>query len=73
MDVPAWLDEAYTRADRDNRAELLSVALATEMCDTLLEEGVQALHFYTLNRPHLTRDICHALGITPPSDLRKGA
>ena len=73
MDVPAWLDEAYTRADRDNRAELLSVALATEICDTLLEEGVQALHFYTLNRPHLTRDICHALGITPQSDLRKVA
>ena len=28
------------------------------------------LHFYTLNRPELTRDICHALGVTPQVELR---
>ena len=71
--IPKWLDEAYTRAERDDRFELLSVALATAMCDTLICEGVHRLHFYTLNRPHLTRDICHALGITPRMDLRKVA
>ncbi|GHC49382.1 methylenetetrahydrofolate reductase [NAD(P)H] [Neogemmobacter tilapiae] len=63
--VPAWVEEAYTAAIRDGREELLSVALCTELCDTLLGEGVEDLHFYTLNRPNLTRDVCHALGVTP--------
>ena len=49
----------------DGREELLSVALCTELCDTLIGEGVEDLHFYTLNRPNLTRDVCHALGVTP--------
>lgn len=71
--VPQWLDEAYTVAKRDGREELLSVALCTELCDTLLSEGVEDLHFYTLNRPHLTRDVCHALGITPEVALEKVA
>jgi methylenetetrahydrofolate reductase (NADPH) len=71
--VPAWLDEAFTAAKRDGREDLLSTALATEMCDTLISEGVQDLHFYTLNRPHLTRDVCHALGITQEVALEKVA
>lgn len=71
--VPQWLDDAYVAAHRDGREELLSVALATELCDTLLAEGVEDLHFYTLNRPHLTRDVCHALGITPEVALEKVA
>ena len=71
--VPAWLDEAYAAAARDGREELLSVALCAELCDTLIGEGVEDLHFYTLNRPHLTRDVCHALGVTPEVALEKVA
>ncbi len=71
--VPQWLDDAFAVAKRDGREELLSVALCTELCDTLLSEGVEDLHFYTLNRPHLTRDVCHALGITPEVALEKVA
>jgi methylenetetrahydrofolate reductase (NADPH) len=71
--IPHWLDEAYAAATRDGREELLSTALCTELCDTLLTEGVQDLHFYTLNRPHLSRDVCHALGITPEVALEKVA
>jgi methylenetetrahydrofolate reductase (NADPH) len=26
---------------------------------------VEDLHFYTLNRPHLTREVCRALGVVP--------
>lgn len=62
--VPAELDAAFAAAKRDDREELLSTALCTELCSDLLEEGVEDLHFYTLNKPHLTRDICHALGVT---------
>ncbi len=71
--VPAWLDEAYEKATRDGREELLSTALCTELCDRLISEGVCALHFYTLNRPTLTRDVCHALGVTAPVSLQNVA
>ncbi|MFA5537711.1 MAG: methylenetetrahydrofolate reductase [NAD(P)H] [Gemmobacter sp.] len=71
--IPGWLDEAFATAKRDGREELLAVALCTELCDTLIGEGVEDLHFYTLNRPHLTRDICHALGVTPEVALENVA
>lgn len=67
--VPAWLDEAYRAAERDDRTELLSTTLCTELCSTLIDEGVDALHFYTLNRPELTRDVCRALGVTQKNAL----
>jgi methylenetetrahydrofolate reductase (NADPH) len=71
--IPAWLDEAFAAAKRDGREELLATALCTELCDTLLAEGVNDLHFYTLNRPHLTRQVCHALGLTPQIILQNVA
>ena len=71
--VPAWLDEAFEKAQRDDRAELLSTALCTELCSDLIEGGVRRLHFYTLNRPELTRDVCHALGVMPKARLQNVA
>ncbi|MGO4851580.1 methylenetetrahydrofolate reductase [NAD(P)H] [Phaeovulum sp. W22_SRMD_FR3] len=71
--VPAWVEEAFTAAKRDGREELLATALCTELCDTLIQGGVEDLHFYTLNRPGLTRDVCHALGVTPDAVLEKVA
>ncbi|MCV6584324.1 MAG: methylenetetrahydrofolate reductase [NAD(P)H] [Marinibacterium sp.] len=71
--VPAWLDQAFDKAIRDGRQDLLSTALCTELCSTLLDEGVDKLHFYTLNRPELTRDVCHALGIVPRASLQNVA
>jgi methylenetetrahydrofolate reductase (NADPH) len=68
--IPAWVDDAFDTAIRDNRQDLLATALATELCSDLIEEGVEDLHFYTLNRPELTRDVCHALGVTPRVALR---
>ncbi len=71
--VPQWLDDAFEKATRDGREELLATALCTEMCDRLVREGVEDLHFYTLNRAHLARDVCHALGIVPQVALEKVA
>ena len=68
--IPAWLDDAFDKALRDNRHDLLATALCTELCSDLIEGGVEDLHFYTLNRPDLTRDVCHALGVTPRVVLR---
>ena len=71
--VPAWLDDAFAAAKRDGREELLATVLATELCSELIVGGVEHLHFYTLNRPHLTREVCHALGVTPQVALEKVA
>ena len=49
----------------------LAADLVAAMCRRLAEAGVPELHFYTLNRPDLTRDICHALGITAAVKLEK--
>lgn len=68
--IPAWLDDAFLKATRDGRQDLLATAVATELCSDLLEGGVDHLHFYTLNHPDLTRDVCHALGVTPKVTLR---
>ncbi len=71
--VPQKLDEAFTRAIADCREELYALAQCTALCDRLIEGGVDALHFYTLNRPGLTREVVRALGIQPPVALEKVA
>ncbi len=71
--VPPRLDEAFTMAVRDGREDLLALTQCTGLCDRLIQGGAEDLHFYTLNRPHLTRDVCHALGLTPEVALEKVA
>jgi methylenetetrahydrofolate reductase (NADPH) len=71
--IPPEVDAAYDKALRDGREADLSVALCTELCSDLMDGGVEDLHFYTLNKPHLTRDICHALGVTQDATLEKVA
>jgi len=71
--VPAWVDEAFEKALRDGREDLLATALCTELCSDLIDGGVDKLHFYTLNRPELTRDVCHALGVAPKAQLQNVA
>ncbi len=63
--VPARLDEGFAMAIRDGREELLALTHCTALCDRLIQGGVQDLHFYTLNRPHLTREVVRALGLAP--------
>lgn len=71
--VPGALDEAFRLAARDGREELLALTQCTGLCTRLIEGGVEDLHFYTLNRPHLTREVVRALGITPEVALEKVA
>ncbi|MFY0692263.1 MAG: methylenetetrahydrofolate reductase [NAD(P)H] [Paracoccaceae bacterium] len=71
--IPAWLEDSFATAIRDDRHDLLSIALATELCDDLLQSGVEDLHFYTLNKPDMTRDICAALGVSPRVELAEVA
>lgn len=71
--IPQVIHDAFENATRDSTTELLATAVASELCDDLLQGGVEHLHFYTLNRPELTRDVCHALGVTPKVRLQNVA
>ena len=68
--IPHWVGEAFEKALRDGREDLLATAICAELCSDLIDGGVDRLHFYTMNRPELTRDVCHALGVTPRAQLR---
>ena len=71
--IPAWVVDAFEKAERDGREDLLATAICAELCSDLIDGGVDTLHFYTLNRPELTRDVCHALGVTPKLNLKNVA
>ena len=75
--VPQRLDEAFAMAARANplekREELLALTQCTVLCDRLISGGVADLHFYTLNRPALTREVVRALGLAPEPALEKVA
>ncbi|TDK49678.1 methylenetetrahydrofolate reductase [NAD(P)H] [Antarcticimicrobium luteum] len=71
--IPQWVEDAFEKATRDGREDLLATAICTELSSELIEGGVERLHFYTMNRPELTRDVCHALGVTPKVSLENVA
>lgn len=77
--VPDELHELFGKAaERDDAAEahrLLATSLCVEQCDDLLTRGgCDHLHFYTLNTPDLTFNVCRALGVEPaPVSLAQSA
>lgn len=63
--VPDWMHDAFGNATSEVDKELLARSICAEQCDDLRAEGVGHLHFYTLNNPDLTYDVCRALGVEP--------
>jgi methylenetetrahydrofolate reductase (NADPH) len=66
--VPPALVERleHARARGGNEAvRVEGIAAATELCYELLTAGAPGLHFYTMNRANITREICHAIDGTP--------
>ena len=61
---PAKLLRALDRAKSNTEAvERVGIHYAAEQCAGLLNEGVNGIHFYTLNKSHATREIYHSLGL----------
>ncbi|MEO9515588.1 MAG: methylenetetrahydrofolate reductase [Paracoccaceae bacterium] len=67
------LAQSFERASRDERGDLFALVHATELCDTLMTEGVERLHFYTLNRAKLTRKVCRVLDLGTETNVRNVA
>lgn len=64
--IPAWLSERFAGLDEDPETRgQVAASLAVSLCERLLAEGVEAFHFYTLNRSTLTLAVCRALGVQP--------
>lgn len=72
--LPADLADRV-RAAAGDPAEVrrVGVAAATELCRDLLDEGVDGLHFLTLNRSTATREVFAALGLRRPAVARATA
>lgn len=66
---PAKLVRALARANNCPQAvERVGIHYAAEQCAGLLDEGVDGIHFYTLNKSHATREIYHSLGLPAGSE-----
>jgi methylenetetrahydrofolate reductase (NADPH) len=61
--VPAWVSERMEAAGEPQAVRRVGIELATELCQQLLEGGAPGLHFYTLNRSTVTREIYASLGL----------
>ncbi len=62
--VPGWLHRRFEAVD-DNPAARHEVAVdvAFELVRRLHRHGVGEFHFYTLNRPEITFQVCRAVGL----------
>jgi methylenetetrahydrofolate reductase (NADPH) len=67
---PAKLLRAIARCGNDEAAVArVGVHYATEQCAELLDNGVDGIHFYTLNKSKATREIYASLGLKDGSTL----
>lgn len=71
---PAKLLRALERAKSNAEAvERVGIHYAAEQCAGLLNEGVDGIHFYTLNKSHATREIYHSLGLSSQTSSLAGS
>lgn len=64
--LPNWLHRLYDGLDEDDETrDLVTATVAAELCHKLADEGVNAFHFYTLNRAGLALSTSRLLGLRP--------
>ena len=64
--IPSWLEQHYIGLEQDEETrKLIAASLAAEQVFDLIENGVEELHFYTMNRADLVFAICNLIGIKP--------
>jgi len=72
--IPGWFAELFDGLDGDPETrQMVAAKVAVDQCRRLVGEGVEHVHFYTLNRSELTVAICRMLGIRPKADAAVAA
>jgi methylenetetrahydrofolate reductase (NADPH) len=62
--IPApMLSKLEELSNDDAAVTAYGIDYATKQCEELLREGVEGLHFYTLNKPHSTTEVVKNLGL----------
>ncbi len=69
--VPDWLRRRFEGLENDAAGRRQVAAdVATEQIRQLQRHGVGEFHFYTLNRPELTYEVCRRIGIQPAPEVQ---
>lgn len=67
-EIPRWLQKAFEAYGDDAESlQALGIDVVTTLCQTLIENGVPGLHFYTMNQLEPTKTIVENLGLTSRS------
>jgi methylenetetrahydrofolate reductase (NADPH) len=62
--IPIWFRHQFEGLDEDPvTRQIVAGAVAVDLCNRLIDEGVDQFHFYSLNRSELVVGICHMLGV----------
>jgi methylenetetrahydrofolate reductase (NADPH) len=70
--VPEWLQRRFEGLDHDPAGgQQVAAEVAVEQIRQLHRHGVQDFHFYTLNRPELTYEVCRAIGLQPVTPAQR--
>lgn len=65
-EIPRWLAKRLEDfGDDTDSIKAFGIDLATDLCETLLENGAPGLHFYTMNQTEPTATIVKNLGLIP--------
>ncbi len=70
-DIPQKIVDSFEEAlekvddpiEKDRIAQKMGIEAAVSMCEDLIENNAPGLHFYTLNKSNLTREIYTSLGL----------
>ncbi len=68
--IPAKLLKSIYRAPSDDYVEKVGIHWAAEQVNDLIENGVDGVHFYTLNRSKQIHEICESIGLTNSDQIR---
>ncbi len=72
--VPPWLAERFDGLEDDPATRrLVAAAVCAEQVIDLIDQGVEELHFYTMNRADLVFAICHLIGLRAKAKLEVAA
>ena len=68
-EIPRWMRKRFDQLHDDVEAvRELGIELVTALCERLLQGGAPGLHFYCMNQPGPTLEICRRLGFLGPLD-----